>query len=197
MAAHDATLERSTLQTDSSQPIPFPPYTYVPGGPWPHPTRSPQGHSFGHTPPGLDEIDPTQTARSTQFIRGAELFNAGYYWEAHEAWEALWHTHGRRGPTADVLKGLIKLAAAGVKVREGREKGVGTHATRAAASFVAARARVGRYHLGLDLDQWIDRACGIAENPPPDPGTRDAAVTRVFGFQVEVSGRSLEVVDDA
>src|SRR5262249_9492468 len=25
-----------------------PPYSYVPGGPWPHPIREPGGHSFGH-----------------------------------------------------------------------------------------------------------------------------------------------------
>ncbi len=43
------------------------------------------------------------------------------------------------GPTADVLRGLIKLAAAGVKVREGREPGVRTHARRAAECFAAAR----------------------------------------------------------
>ena len=57
-------------------------------------------------------------ALSPAYLRGVELFNAGYYWEAHESWEALWHAHGRRGPTAGVLQGLIKLAAAGVKIRE-------------------------------------------------------------------------------
>ena len=63
---------------------------------------------------------PADAAASPMFRRGVALFNAGYYWEAHEAWEGLWHAYGRRGPTADVLKALIKLAAAGVKVREGQ-----------------------------------------------------------------------------
>jgi predicted metal-dependent hydrolase len=122
--------------------------------------------------------------RSSQFRRGVALFDAGYYWEAHEAWEGLWHAEGRRGATADVLKGLIKLAAAGVKVREGREQGVRTHARRAAESFAAARQQGGAHHLGLDLDQWIERARAIAEDPPADPGPRDAPVTPVFAFRI-------------
>ena len=49
----------------------------------------------------------------------ADLLNHGFYWEAHEAWETLWHAAGRKGEIADFLKGLIKLAAAAVKAREG------------------------------------------------------------------------------
>ena len=117
--------------SDSGEPLPA--YTYVPGGPWPHPNRSPQGHSFGIAPP-MPAATPSARKGVRRFLRGVELFNAGYYWEAHEVWEGLWHADGRRGPTADVLKALIKLAAAGVKVREGRENGVRTHCRRAAES---------------------------------------------------------------
>jgi hypothetical protein len=114
------------------------------------------------------------------------LFNAGYYWEAHEVWEGLWHANGRRGATADVLKGLIKLAAAGVKVREGQQHGVRTHARRAGESFASARQQGGAYQLGLNLDQWIDRAHDLADNPPSDRGMPDAPVMRVFAFQIEI-----------
>ena len=112
------------------------------------------------------------------------LFDAGYYWEAHEVWETLWHAAGRRGPTADILRGLIKLAAAGVKVRERREAGVRTHARRASECFATARDQGGIHQLGLDLDVWIGRALAIAESPPVDPGPPDAPVTRVFGFRI-------------
>jgi uncharacterized protein len=180
------------LSTDSTER--FPPYSYVPGGPWPHPTRSPQGHSYGHA---LAPPAPAQGAGWPRFLRGVALFDAGYYWEAHEVWEGLWHAEGRRGATADVLKGLIKLAAAGVKVREGREAGVRTHARRAEESLAAARARGGAHQLGLDLDDWIDRARAIAANPPADPGPRHAPVTRVFAFRIGDSGRGLDGVDEA
>ena len=105
---------------------PLPPYSYVPGGPWPHPISSPQGHSFGQAASKVAALSENQGANSSRFLRGVCLFNAGYYWEAHEVWEGLWHAYGRRGVLADVIKALIKLAAAGVKVREGQEHGVRT-----------------------------------------------------------------------
>jgi hypothetical protein len=167
------------LHQESTEPSP--PYSYVPGGPWPHPTRSPQGHSYGSRD---GPIDPASADWSARFRRGIELFDAGYYWEAHEVWEGLWHAEGRRGAAADLLKGLIKLAAAGVKVRERQEHGVRTHARRAAECFAAARDQGGAPQTGLDLDQWIERARAIAENPPADPGPPDAPVTRVFAFRI-------------
>ncbi|MBX6311564.1 MAG: DUF309 domain-containing protein [Isosphaeraceae bacterium] len=163
----------------------FPPYTYVPGGPWPHPIASPLGHSAGQPRPPAQPIEGDAWERSPEYLRGIELFNTGYYWEAHEAWEALWHALGRRGPTADLLKGLIKLAAAGVKIRERRPRGASTHARRAAEAFAAARSQGGKHQLGLDLDEWIRIALALAENPPTDPESPGARVARVFAFQIE------------
>ena len=106
----------------------LPPYAFVPGGPWPHPTGSPDGHMAGKTHENVSRVGDRTWNQSTSYLRGMILFNAGFYWEAHEAWEALWHAEGRRGVTAELLKGLIKLAAAGVKVRERQRHGVVTHA---------------------------------------------------------------------
>jgi hypothetical protein len=160
----------------------LPPYSYVPGGPWPHPNRTKQNRAEADK--GASALAFQDVATSPMFRRGVQLFDAGYYWEAHEAWEGLWHAAGRRGATADVLRGLIKLAAAGIKVRERREAGVRTHARRAAECFAAARRLGGSHQLGLDLDMWIERALAIAEGPPTDPGPPDAPVTRVFAFSV-------------
>lgn len=134
----------------------FPPYTYIPGGPWPHPVSDPAGH--GH---GVRGDDP-----STAFERGARLFDAGFYWEAHEAWEGLWHAHGRRGPVADVLKALIKLAAAGVKVRQGQPHGVRVHARRASALLSEVASEAGPAPFGLDLNALGREAERIAASPP-------------------------------
>jgi predicted metal-dependent hydrolase len=124
---------------------------------------------------------------SQAYTRGVELFNAGYYWEAHEVWEPLWHAHGRCGPTADLIKGLIKLAAAGVKVREGQPHGVQTHARRASELFDQVRREFGPRCLGLDLDEWTIRARQIAETPVFKQVPTDAARVRVFDFQIEPS----------
>lgn len=112
----------------------FPAYAYVPGQ-QPHPARDPQGHSFGKPEEAVLCPDPLELERNPLFCFALDLFNHGYYWEAHEAWEGLWHASGRRGTLADFLKGLIHLAAAGVKAREGRINGVQRHAERAKELF--------------------------------------------------------------
>ena len=131
---------------------PLPPYSYVPGHE-PHPLRDPAGHLFDHKGPEVVPLVPDQWENSTAYLWGIDLFNHGYYWESHEAWEALWHNAGRHGTTADFLKGLIKLAAAGVKAREGNRDGIRRHARRAAEllSGVADATRENRF-AGLSLE---------------------------------------------
>ena len=170
---------------DDDSDAPLPAYAFVPGGPWPHPKRLPQAHSNSGSPTGNDQAGAQESWWQRKFLRAAVLFNGGYYWEAHEVWEELWNAEGRRGPTAEVLKGLIKLAAAGVKVREGRENGVRTHCRRAAESFAIAAGQGGPRQLGLDLELWATRARLLADNPPQDPGPAGAAVTRVFDFVID------------
>jgi uncharacterized protein len=87
---------------------------------------------------------------------------------------------------ADVIKALIKLAAAGVKVRECQEHGVRTHAGRAAELFASALSAGASHQLGLNLEEWAERCREIAENPPRDSGPIGAPVTRVFAFQIEI-----------
>ena len=53
----------------------------------------------------------------------------------------IWHAAGRKGPLADLLKGLIHLAAAGVKAREGIANGVARHARRAARTLSGNQLR--------------------------------------------------------
>jgi hypothetical protein len=166
-----------TLPDESAASLP--PHAFIPGGPWRHPTASSAEASAA--PP----IAADDWSHSEAYLRGIQLFNAGYYWEAHECWEALWHAHGRHGPTADLLKGLIKLAAAGVKVRQRQRHGVVTHAARAAACLAAARRQGGRLRLGLDLDEWIENARAIATAPPEDLAPPGERVSRVFAVQIE------------
>jgi hypothetical protein len=108
---------------------PLPPYSYVPGF-TPHPVSDPSGHMFGQAPepPAPPAADEWQASEAYRY--GIDLFNHGYYWEAHEAWESLWHAAGRKGTVATWLKALIKLAAAVVKAREGNAAGVLRHARR-------------------------------------------------------------------
>ena len=155
---------------------PLPPYSYVPG-PLPHPISDPAGHSYGlHLiSPGEVQQGPVVSVslvsgwrESSDYLFGIDLFNHGFYWEAHEIWEQLWIACGRSGREADFLKGLIKLAAAGVKVREGRPIGVQRHAARARELFqLVSDDMIGGLTAqlgGLDLSALCDAAEKISTN---------------------------------
>jgi uncharacterized protein len=160
----------------------LPAYAFVPGGPWPHPNRA---GGVVRPPETVPPIARADWHASASYLRGFRLFNAGYYWEAHEAWEALWHAHGRRGPTADLLKGLIRLAAAGVKVRERQPRGALIHASEAARLFEAVTEASGWTVLhGLDLSACAALARRVAANPPDDPAPPGARVSLVFPFDL-------------
>ena len=162
---------------------PLPPYTFVPGRA-PHPVSDPAGHMHGRPAERPPAPDPYRWQESRAYLRGVDLFNHGFYWEAHETWEGLWHACGRLGPTADFLRGLIKLAAAGVKVREGTPKGVASHAARAAAIFHNAAQRLGGVDarfFGLRIGDLL-AAARAAEALAPAAVGDDAGVRIVFDF---------------
>jgi len=162
----------------------MPPYAYVPGR-QPHPVRDPRGHSFGRAPDTPDPPDPRCWRACPAYLYGVDLFNHGYYWEAHEAWEALWHACGRRGPAGTFFKALIGLAAAGLKVRMGNPRGVRGHAQLAANLFkeiaLGSHADEARY-MGLDLHALSRRAGAVAERPPVGEDAGSSAGAVVFDF---------------
>lgn len=161
---------------------PLPPYAYLPRR-TPHPTRDADGHSFGRAPSLLAPPDPRRWRECTPYLHGIDLFNHGYYWEAHEAWEALWHACGRTGQTADFLRALIRLAAAGFKLREGRPMGALRHAAAASAllrEVVAENERPDAGYMGLRVRALADAADGFSAGlsgggGPPDPMPPDPA----------------------
>ncbi len=81
----------------------FPPYRYEPGRS-PHPRRDPTGHSYRKPEP-----------RGDVFLVGVDLFNAGFFWESHEAFEALW-LRAREGSAEKLgYQGLVQIGASELK----------------------------------------------------------------------------------
>ena len=119
------------------------------------------------------------------YLYGIDLFNHGYYWEAHEVWEGLWRACGRSGPAGTFLKALIGLAAAGFKVRVGNLQGVRRHAQRAARLFHETAMVIGPHgpsYMGLDLRALKRWASDVAECPPMNGDYGSRRETVVFGF---------------
>jgi hypothetical protein len=138
----------------------LPPYSYVPGHDLPHPVTDPRGYSYSavhdqprgalNTPalPAHLTTDPASRRRvlaatlaaDPQWLYALDLFNGGWYWESHEAWEGFWNALGRTTPEARFVQGLIHLAAAAVKIREGKPTGVARHTQRAWELLGGSRA---------------------------------------------------------
>ncbi len=153
---------------------PFPPYAYVPGR-TPHPTRDADGHSYEAKPEMPEPPDPEDWHACRDYLYGIDLFNHGFYWEAHEAWEGLWVACGRRGLTATYLQALINLAATGFKARCGSARGMRANAKTAVKLFESVASHLGsensRY-MGLDVRALVDSAGTISE---PQQITRTGA----------------------
>ncbi|HSD85989.1 MAG TPA: DUF309 domain-containing protein [Kofleriaceae bacterium] len=64
-------------------------------------------------------IDYDALASNDEFRHGIDLFNHGFPWEAHEAWEPLWFAAPRERTERSLLHGLIHAAAAAVKAKAG------------------------------------------------------------------------------
>lgn len=132
---------------------PFPKYIFVPGIN-PHPKKS-GGHMEGEGDPVAPPIDH-KLPQENKFLRySLDLYNHGYFWESHVYFEALWNAHQRAGSTADFLKGMIKLGAAGVKMAIDQKAAAMGHLERGKELFMLVRTQEGKSFLGFDLDQII------------------------------------------
>ncbi len=144
----------------------FPSSAYVPGR---HPRPSVTDAGW------VGDQNPDSVARFA-----IDLFDRGYYWEAHEQWEFLWRRHGRDSLAGRMAYGLIALAAAGVKVRMGSAEGLRRHAERASGIFMAV-AEESPVVLGLPVAALIAFADGIAREGVCRPAAMGAPPEAVLG----------------
>lgn len=143
----------------------FPAYAFVPGRD-PHPTRDPAGHSFGAEEEHPAFLPAEAWRDSTAYLWGADLYNHGFLWEAHEAWEGLWHVSKPDRILALYLQGLIQCAAAWLKVSMQQPRGV----ERLAALALEKLDEVARVHgpsyMGLELDPFRAQVRAFAGSNP-------------------------------
>ena len=105
-------------------------------------------------------IDSGLMKENKQFARGIELFNAGKFFEAHEAWEELWLRES--GDEKTGLQGLIQVAAA--FHHHGRQNRAGTESLLAAG--LAKLAELPETFGGIELARLRRDAKTWAESHP-------------------------------
>ncbi|MBI4124829.1 MAG: DUF309 domain-containing protein [Deltaproteobacteria bacterium] len=87
-----------------------------------------------------------------KFKEGMECFRRGEYFEAHEAWEAIW-LKDRHSESGRMLKGLILYAAALLKQQQGQPGPAQRMAKSALEKFKGLDPKTG-IRWGLDLKKW-------------------------------------------
>lgn len=60
-------------------------------------------------------VPPERFRENEEFLFGIDLFNHGFYWEAHEAWEGVWRRCARGTVQHVFLQGLIQITASYLK----------------------------------------------------------------------------------
>jgi hypothetical protein len=88
---------------------------------------------------------------------GIDLYNAGHYWNAHEAWEEVWleSERGLRG----FYQGLIQVSAAFVHVTRNRYPG----GVKLLAEGIAKLERYPSQLMGLELGAFVEGARAAQE----------------------------------
>lgn len=108
----------------------------------------------------------TDRAVPAELLRFVELFNAGRYWDSHEALEDAW-----RRRDSGFYHGLILYASAFVHARRGTRHGVLAQLGKARDALAPHRPA----HLGVDVDAVLEHAerCRSLVEPreaPPSEG---------------------------
>ena len=133
----------------------LPPYRYVPG--WmPHPFRHAGGHMYtdGSAPAHAPWDHRVEWSTDPTAMFAADLFDHRYFWEAHEAWEAMWHECPRPSLDRDVLQSLIQTAAAILQTHLGAHR---------SARMLLDRARDRMDQAGVSHHRGID-LCGLFDD---------------------------------
>ena len=155
---------------------PFPPYAYTPGE-HPHPTGDPRGHSYSDTPePPAAYLDPSEWRANSDYLFGVDLYNAGFLWEAHEAWEGLWHRAKHDELQAEFLQGLIQCAAAALKARMRQPRGVAKLSEIGLARLERVDQRARADFMGLDVSAFVAAFRAFAQSGPESDAGRPLLV---------------------
>lgn len=125
-------------------------YAHRPGQ-TPHPRSHPNGHSRGTPEPEPEPITADKWRENSDYLFGFDLYNEGYFWEAHEAWEHLWRGAGDHSAQRDFLQGLIQVAGCALKTAIDNQEGAAALAARAVDHLERAAQDVGSQYMGVDI----------------------------------------------
>jgi hypothetical protein len=113
----------------------------------------------GPKPASESQLAPYRAAErwrdNEAYLWGVDLYNHGFAWEAHEAWEDLWRAAKHDEAQATFLQGLIQCAAARVKMSMGDAAATRRLLERGLKRLASVREQQGDRYMGLDLARYL------------------------------------------
>lgn len=96
--------------------------------------------------------------------QGKRLFAAGYFWEAHEAWEPVWLELEEGSAERALVQGMIQIANARLKIVMGRAKAAARIAEIAAGHLRDAGERDAASWAHREMESLaveVERICAL------------------------------------
>jgi hypothetical protein len=137
---------------------------------------------YGLTEPEARRLTESDWWENEDYLYAFDLFNAGYFWEAHSYWERLWYLLETEEAVRLLLRGLIQLAAARLKREQKQPEGSRKLLDRARRAFEELeRLRGEESYLGVHLDKAllsselsVDRPRAILRKKDPEGDDQSA-----------------------
>ena len=115
-----------------------------------HPRKDPRGSHIPPLPLSTVKFSPETWRESIHYLYAIDLFNLGYWWEAHEVLEDLWIETGRHTPVATFIQGIIQISAALLKDSQSVARG----ARRLSAKGLSKIRRQTGVFLGIRVERF-------------------------------------------
>lgn len=109
-------------------------------------------------------LAPERWRENVIWLHGVDLYNHGFAWEAHEAFEHVWRATPDARQRA-FLQALVQCCAAALKRALGSESGCSRLAERAAAGLAVLAPEIAPRYMGLDHRAFIARFLAFASAP--------------------------------
>ena len=118
-----------------------------------HPFLDKGGHSYGEklTPP--ENFNPEHWQECEEYLYCIDLFNNGYWWEAHERLKFISMAAGQETETGQFVRGIIQISAALLKHFMGEEDGAQTLAKMGLETLGKTQGSP----LGIDIDTLVNQ----------------------------------------
>lgn len=100
------------IPTYSNRPLPE--YRHIPFK-TPHPYMDEGGHSYQEKLPVITDFNEQNWQDCDPYLYAIDLFNQGYWWEAHELLKQVCYAVGRDSEIGSFLEAVIQIAAGELK----------------------------------------------------------------------------------